>query len=417
MSPYAQLPHRSEVPGSQQPMIQQALGAVQGEERSVSPTWGSQPLEDARGAILGLVSEARVAQMSQVETSEALVGEKRKEEGSQASFHSVLEAEGARASWQTGGRVSFSGTPKHRKVPNYAWPLTKTPPATPVAIESRTPPSFSFQGVSGFNPESLWMSGVPPPPPLPDFASATAQAIKLRSSEETTPSPLGIPIAPPPAPLGAPFMNAGFGTASSQWTATGPASSLPGPFAQVSGAQAPTAQVPGPFAQVSGAQAPDCSRRTGSKPLRPGLRCTGSRLLQAHRFQALLPQVSGAQAASSFAQFSGAQAPVGLTFGAPVAPPAPPIAFAAGLGTQVQGVPANPPTGARVEEPSRYIQSLPKLHPGARGRYPWRLAGYHFPGGRIFVFWFCRMVCRDTSSGGRALRSLVGQRSGVSPCC
>ena len=65
---------------------------------------------------------------------------------------------------------------------------------------------------------------------------------------------------------------------------------------------------------------------------------------------------------ASAAQASGSQAPADLYFGASIAPPPPPPAASGFSGTTASGLSSSGGTGSqRVEEPSRYIQSLPKL--------------------------------------------------------
>ena len=165
-------------------------------------------------------------------------------------------------------------------------PPPTTPPLTPTVKRSHTPPSFGPQEILGYSHEGFWMSGVPPPPPLPDFASVNTQASPVAGISPG--SCMGAPIAPPPPPPRA--------IAGNVYTST-PTSSLPSlqPFSLHS---AP--------ASVAGAQGPPGL----------GLGSSASSLYAAQAYQ-------GTQASST--------------------------------------PPAVAPSGAKVEEPSRYIQSLPKL--------------------------------------------------------
>ena len=178
-------------------------------------------------------------------------------------------------------------------------PPTTTPPLTPVASQNATLPAFGSYEPAELEQsrESFWMSGVPPPPPLPDFASASAQAGRTNTGLNAS-SASGMPITPPPPPSSAFTQAACFG---------GAGTSVPG------GGSWPTSTAPPPPMPM------------GSLP---GL---------------------GSHVTSSMG--SALPGPT-LSLSAPVA----------SLGSQVLG--ATVPgvsSSSRVEEPSRYIQSLPKL--------------------------------------------------------
>ena len=178
-------------------------------------------------------------------------------------------------------------------------PPATTPPATPVTTGKATPPTFgSGEGVRS-DMDSVWMIGVPPPPPLPDFASASAQASGTHVRPQTGLSVGEVSVTVPAPPLSA--------------------------FTSTTSGDDPGAPASGSFAWSSGMLVPP-------PPPIPSCPTTGTPM----------PFSTG----------------LGATYAS--TPPGAPTPFYQGF--SAPGVAASGmATASKVEEPSRYIQSLPKL--------------------------------------------------------